>query len=41
MLNLVVDGIRTKTCSDVPIPPHDLFWPGNHEIFPLSQEEAS
>jgi predicted phage baseplate assembly protein len=41
VLNLVADGVRTRGCSDVPIPPHDLFWPGGHEVFAVAAEGVS
>lgn len=33
-LSLIVDGIRLARCTDHPIPPFDLVWPGAHEIIP-------
>jgi len=34
-LVLVVDGVRSRRCEDVEIPPHDLLWPAVHELIPL------
>jgi len=34
-LMLVVDGVRSAHCADVPIPQHDLLWPAQHELVPL------
>jgi predicted phage baseplate assembly protein len=33
-LTLVVDGLRQAQCADVPIGPHELFWPQQHEVVP-------
>ncbi len=32
-LNVILDGIRTPTCTDVSIQPCALLWPGGHRIF--------
>ena len=34
-LLLVVDGVRSQHCADVPIPANDLLWPSAHELVPL------
>jgi hypothetical protein len=39
-LNLIVDGLRARACTDVPIAPYDLFWPENHQVVPEEVEEA-
>lgn len=39
-LSLVVDNLRIALCADHPIPPHDLVWPADHEVVPLSAGDA-
>jgi hypothetical protein len=39
-LNLVVDGIRQKGCSDVAIEPDALFWPDLHEVILLTESQV-
>jgi predicted phage baseplate assembly protein len=39
-LMLVVDGMRSAHCADVPIPPHDLLWPSQHELVPLPRRRS-
>ncbi len=34
-LNIVLDGIRQGSCSDVPIHPYALLWPEEHKLFIL------
>jgi predicted phage baseplate assembly protein len=31
-LNLTIDGARFPSCVDVPISPHGLLWPENHQV---------
>lgn len=31
-INLVVDGVRFASCTDVPISPQGLLWPDTHEV---------
>lgn len=39
-LLLVVDGVRSAHCADVPIAPHDLLWPAQHELIPLPRRPS-
>jgi predicted phage baseplate assembly protein len=39
-LVLVVDGVRSRRCEDVEIPPHDLLWPAVHELIPLPRRAS-
>jgi predicted phage baseplate assembly protein len=32
-LNIILNGIRQPTCSDVAIAPYTLLWPSGHQIF--------
>lgn len=34
-LNVVLDGVRYPPCTDVPIPPNTLPWPGDHHLLPV------
>jgi predicted phage baseplate assembly protein len=34
-LRLVVNGVRSRRCEDVAIPPHTLLWPAAHELVAL------
>jgi hypothetical protein len=34
-LVFVVDGVRSRRCEDVELPPDDLLWPAAHELIPL------
>ena len=38
-LILVVDGLRIRGCSDVPLGPGELFFPQGHEIVPVEEDE--
>jgi hypothetical protein len=40
-LQFVVDGIRRGNCTDFPIGPYSLLWPGTHEVFAISPEAKS
>ena len=40
-LNLVIDGIRSVGCVDVPLDDHMLPWPEDHEIIPIYDGEVS
>jgi len=39
-LVLVVDGVRSQHCADVPIPEHDLLWPAPHELIALPRRPS-
>ena len=34
-LNVVLDGVRQRTCQDIPIPANALLWPGGHQVLIL------
>ena len=34
-LSVTLDGLRNPPCTDVPIPPHALVWPGDHLLLPV------
>ncbi len=39
-LLLVIDGLRSAHCADVPIPQHELLWPAQHELIALPRRRA-
>lgn len=38
-LILVVDGVRLRGCTDVPLGPGELFFPQGHEVVPVEEDE--
>jgi len=36
-LVVVLDGIRYRPCTDVPIPPNTLLWPDGHLLLPVPE----
>jgi len=38
-LILVVDGVRLRGCTDVPLAAGELFWPQGHEVVPVEEVE--
>jgi predicted phage baseplate assembly protein len=38
-LILVVDGVRLRACTDVPLGPGELFFPQGHEVVPVEEDE--
>ncbi|HMF54724.1 MAG TPA: putative baseplate assembly protein [Pyrinomonadaceae bacterium] len=39
-LNLVLDGNRVRGCTDVPIDPHTLLWPEEHQVIVVDPREG-
>jgi len=37
-LRLILDGVPQSSCADVELKSTELFWPVNHQIFPLESE---
>lgn len=39
-LRLTLDGAEQSACADIPLGPDELFWPGQHNIYPHPPEDA-
>ena len=40
-LNVVLDGVRAATCTDVALTPYSLLWPAGHQVVLLDAGDAS